>query len=635
MAHVQHDNKLYIQGGFTTTNYTSQFNALDLSSPWSAASSSWHPLKDGMFVSHHALVSIAPQHAKGIGNGSKGYILSVAGDRATNFWNAYDFDSGSWAPVSDVVAPYPDLQGHAAVTDPSTGFIYIIGGYSGNVNYTYNALTVFDPSTKAILFKEEATAATSLTDVTAIWSTERKAIMTFGGTRAPPASTSGLDFASINEYDPLKKTWTTMTSAGNIPTRRLDHCIAASADGSKFVLFGGSLDAKTYFSTIYIFDVKSGEWTMGQPAETFRTRMACGFHSGQFIAWGGSSGDNRVDTMHTATPIVYDLAQNLWVDRYDPMGLDVPPTTPTGGNGNNGNGRTGGEKNRGPVIGGAVAGVVIVMAVIFSLFIFLRYRKRQREKAYARTVAPSLVGDTPRLKNANLGFGSSEKKLYSSEPIDHYSAENLWANRRRREASSAASLDTSTGSSENDHSTLVPKTESRPVSESIQDYARRSNLGHNSMISSHRSSPPLQPQRPRRDHRSFGYEPILLPQPIPQKSVLAPEEDDDFLGNEHRGSHSRVGVAPLNIQYVDGSGVRSRPHPALVLPPLRPPENQQQAPYRTRGSMDLLPRPPRDSLDVPRRPRESLQVPRRTRESIQIGYHPRDITQTPNQYSDM
>src|SRR5690606_28761821 len=115
---------------------------------------------------------------------------------------------------------------------------------------------------------------------------------------------------------------------------------------------------------------------------------------------------------------------------------------------------------------------------------------------------------------------------------------------RRHEASSAASLDTSTGSSDNDHSTLVPKTESRPVSESIQDYARRSNLGHNSVISSQRSSSPFQPQRPRRDHRSFGYEPIPPTQQIPQNPERASEEDGDFLGNEQSGPYGRVGVAP-------------------------------------------------------------------------------------------
>lgn len=219
---MQYDNKLYIQGGYSTTNYTPQLDAIDLSQSWPTSAPVWFTLKDGAPISHHALVPVTGQHAKGLGP-SNAYILSIAGDGAPSFWSAFDVASGTWNSLTDIVAPYPQLQGHSAVTDPNTGYIYVIGGYTNNA--TYNALTVFDPATKTVLSQQAATADKSLTDIGAIWSPSRKSILTFGGSRAPPGPSSGLDLSTINEYDPSTNTWKPVVSKA-VVIQKIYICIA-------------------------------------------------------------------------------------------------------------------------------------------------------------------------------------------------------------------------------------------------------------------------------------------------------------------------------------------------------------------------------------------------------------------------
>ncbi|KAG0292497.1 hypothetical protein BGZ98_002559, partial [Dissophora globulifera] len=395
MAFVQSDNKLYIQGGFGITDYITQLNLLDLSTSWPTSAPAWTLLRDGPTLSHHGLVLAKPPRAAGLGAGKQGYLISIGGasptnatgpSNATRFWNDYDLQAGTWATfTSGTTPPFPGLEGHASVMDPNSGLVYIIGGYFSNT--TYNALTVFDPSTKAIVSQQAANANTSLTDVAAVWSSVRSTILTFGGSRAPPATSNGIDLTNLQEYDPATKSWKTMTTSGTVPTRRLDHCVAASDDGSSIVLFGGSLDTKTYFYDIYILDVKTAKWRQGSPASSPRTRMACGLYANQFIAFGGSSADNRTSTMHTNVPIVYDVASDNWVDSFNAAeSQQQPSNSPTTKKGNS---------NLGPIIGGAAAGAVILIGGAVALLLVIQRRKRESaEKVYENAkVVASLADD--------------------------------------------------------------------------------------------------------------------------------------------------------------------------------------------------------------------------------------------------
>ncbi|KAF9957765.1 hypothetical protein BGZ72_001431 [Mortierella alpina] len=233
----------------------------------------------------------------------------------------------------------------------------MIGGNSTNA---FNQLSVYDPKSQSMVSQHSATAATSLTDVGAVWSTTRNTILTFGGSRAPPAETKGLGGADLDEYDPASKTWKTMFGMLHIQG-------LCAEDGSTIVLFGGS-DGSTYFDTIYILDVGSGKWKKGQSAPVTRTRMACGFHSHQFVAWGGSSAGSRT-TMLNNLPIIYNLNDDKWTDEYS--ATEKPAKS----------------SNTGTIIGVLV--LIILVGVGAGLFIVKRRRRRREQAALHEDAAAS------------------------------------------------------------------------------------------------------------------------------------------------------------------------------------------------------------------------------------------------------
>ncbi|GJJ75361.1 hypothetical protein EMPS_07719 [Entomortierella parvispora] len=344
------NDALYIQGGFDVST-SNQFISLDLSTSWTSDSPAWSVLKDGQSTSHLALASISAAS----NGGAKGSILAVGGmgnPQLPAFFSSYDVNAAQWTNLTSVKSPYNYLEGHAMVTDPNTGLIYIIGGYGSN---TFNQLSVYDPKAKSMVSQNAATAATSLTDVGAVYCSSRNSILTFGGSRAPPAGTNGLGSSDLNEYDIQSKQWKTMSTSGDVPPARLDHCMASSDDGSKIVLFGGTVDGNTYFDTLYVLDVSTGKWKQGQSASVARTRMACAFHSYQFVAWGGSSGASRTTVLNNI-PIVYNLNHGKWVNNYNAT-----------------------EKMEKSGSGALIGGVVAALAIAGGLGFFMYKRKKRRQ----------------------------------------------------------------------------------------------------------------------------------------------------------------------------------------------------------------------------------------------------------------
>ncbi|KAG0221198.1 hypothetical protein BGX31_010104 [Mortierella sp. GBA43] len=295
-------------------------------------------------------------------------------------------------------------------------------------------LSVYDPKSKVTVSASSATAATSLTDVGAVWLNSRNTILTFGGSRAPPASTQGLGSGELNEYDPASKTWNTMSTSGDVPPARLDHCMAASDDGSKVVVFGGTSDnLNEYFNTIYVLDVKNGKWKQGQSASVARTRMACAFHSSQFIAWGGSSSSSRT-TMLNNIPIVYNLNNNKWTDNYN---ADETPKASSS------------SSNVGKLVGALVAMFVIAIGVGYFVMKKRQKRKQAEEDAYrsdALTAAAiqsreDVLHDDSNIKvQVNSIYGN----IYAMSPMDSQGYASAHSNGSEKVNSSPYSYSTGT-----------------------------------------------------------------------------------------------------------------------------------------------------------------------------------------------
>ncbi|KAG0001878.1 hypothetical protein BGZ80_010669 [Entomortierella chlamydospora] len=385
MAFTKVDTKFFIQGGFSNGNFTSQFVDLELSASWTTSSPIWDTLPTGgPLVSHHTMVYVAPEHAAALGTGKKGYLLTIGGSAPPtlpSFWNTYDLDSGTWA-ARNFSTPYQALEGHTAVSSPTTGLVYIIGGF-WNVTNTVpvapavnNSITIFNPVTGTIVHQSLASPQESLTDASAVWSNVTNTILVFGGSRAASnlLSLSGLDMANVIEYDPVSFSSTRRSTTGNIPTRVLDHCTAISDDGSMVVVFGGSTDSKTTSDDLFVLNLGNNTWKQGASASMRRTRMSCGFHSNQFFAWGGSS-DQNSNTMHDVVPIVYDIAHNAWTDRYY---ADGPPSSNPSGQDNPD--APDKKTSLAAIIGGAV-GAAVLIGCIAAFILYRRKRRDQKNKA--------------------------------------------------------------------------------------------------------------------------------------------------------------------------------------------------------------------------------------------------------------
>lgn len=191
---------------------------------------------------------------------------------------------------------------------------------------------------------------------------------------------------------------------------RIHYLHTLAEDGSKIVLFGGSLDSSTFFDTIYVLDVVTGVWKQGASASAYRTRMACGFMAGQFVAFGGSRGSNRETTMHDNVPIIYDLDLDVWSTGYDPAG----PTGGDGGGGNgSGDGGDGGDgKSNTAVIAAAVGGVVAVILIGVAAFFFFRRRRQNRDKKAIESEA--------RIAAAVADEDERQGLSYRLDPVAHH-----------------------------------------------------------------------------------------------------------------------------------------------------------------------------------------------------------------------
>ncbi|KAG0022197.1 hypothetical protein BGZ81_008637 [Podila clonocystis] len=400
-AFVQIGDKLYIQGGFSSTTFVQDFFVVDLASSWATASPTVKNLPAGQLTSHHGLAAV--------GGGAQ--ILAVGGlNNPSSFVRSFDLATQRWTNAAGTPPFATGLEGLTAVTDPATGQVYVIGG--NNVGSStvapsqYNGVMVYDPTSTKFATQQPATNTTSLTDPGVVWSTVRKSILVFGGSLAPPVSPVGLDLTAVREYDPVSKSWKTMVTTGDVPPARFDHCVAASEDGSRIVLFGGAKDTNVNYDTLYVLDVAAGTWKQGQSASTTRTKFACAFYKNQFVAHGGSAGADR-KTMLDNVVAVYNLDRGQWVDSY------AGSTTGSAGS-------SGSSSNIG-VIAGVAGGVVALLIVIGAFWWFRRRRAAKEREAYESDArAAAAIGHEDEHRRPNGWSSHQTPKYHAHRESQHF-----------------------------------------------------------------------------------------------------------------------------------------------------------------------------------------------------------------------
>ncbi|KAF9978044.1 hypothetical protein BGZ73_003971 [Actinomortierella ambigua] len=355
---------LYIQGGnidFRDPNpiRTGQFYRLDLSVPWNTSQPAWYKLKDGPVNAIFPAVFSLDEKT----------MITFHSGISTTFAYKYSVDSDTWSPSSLRVSN-PDFQGINAVTDLSTGLVYVAAGYSSPYRDNMDVFDFAIDDIRSSKLPPSSQAFEARAYYTNVWSRFRKSILYFGGYNASLAPVSS---AVVTEYVPSTQVWSTLTPTGTGPSIRADHCMAANDDGSKVIVYGGRMP-NSNSGDIFILDLKTNSWTKGM-AGPIRLYTTCTIAGDLFITWGGTDGTQTVGFGTTSqSPQVYNITADRWVTNYVPPASYVTPPSP---------GENGGEtkSNVGAIVGGIVAAVVVVAGAAF--FIFWRRRKSTKGKGKA------------------------------------------------------------------------------------------------------------------------------------------------------------------------------------------------------------------------------------------------------------
>ncbi|KAG0232139.1 hypothetical protein BGW42_008355 [Actinomortierella wolfii] len=358
-AFARTKTSLYIQGGSIDSRdpnpiRTGQFYRLDLSVPWNTSRPAWYKLRDGPVNTIFPAVFSLDEKT----------MITFHSGTSTTFAYKYSVDTDSWSP-STLRVNNPDWQGISAVTDLSTGLVYLAAGYSSGAR---DNMDVFDfaiddiRSTKLPPGNQVFEARAYYTNV---YSKARNSILYFGGYNA---SLQVVENAVVSEYK----------TTGTGPSSRADHCMAINDDGTKVIVYGGRLPTG-FNGDIFILDLKTTSWTKGL-AGPVRLYTTCVIAGDLFITWGGNDGTQTVGFgATTVAPLIYNITADRWVTDYIPPASYVPPPPANHGNEDGGDNveKSTKSNNVGAIAGGVAAAVAVVAAV--AIFIFMRRRKTTKD----------------------------------------------------------------------------------------------------------------------------------------------------------------------------------------------------------------------------------------------------------------
>ncbi|KAG9061060.1 hypothetical protein KI688_007689 [Linnemannia hyalina] len=345
--------KWYILGGLPSgadgTLPIGQFFSLDLSVPWSANTPAWKRLTSGPQQSIFPGVFTADQKTM--------VVFHIAGQYSTY---KYTVATDTWAS-SSVSFPLGGTQGIGAVTDPSSGLVYIAGGYTDR-----GTMDVYNPATDAVAhtaLPNPANIFAARWYYTNTWNEQRKTVMYFGGYNITNNAANNF----VSEFSPSAASWNTMVSD----------------DGTQVIIYGGRLPSGPFSGEVFILNTITGVWTQGAPGQP-RIYTACTIAGDQLLLWGGRT---TGDVMVASPVLVYNIATNSWGSDYVPPASYVASASasataakPTGTGTGTGGDASGGS-NTGAIVGGIVGGIVVIGAIAGLLI----YRRRQQRNTHGHS----------------------------------------------------------------------------------------------------------------------------------------------------------------------------------------------------------------------------------------------------------
>ncbi|KAF9110589.1 hypothetical protein BGX27_006143 [Mortierella sp. AM989] len=377
-AFARAGSKLYIQGGSFVQNNIhiaslNQLFSLDLSTSWSVDSPPWEELKAG--IADYTIHGVATSD-------NTTFLVFAKGDNGLTTIPRYDIPTNTWGLISPGLTTDQDFNpGSRPVLDPVSGFVYL-----NNIR----TMEVFDFLTSTRLTQHIPPNNISRLYDGVSYISSRHSLMYGGGVNDRGYIDDGAGL--VREYSLDSSAWFHHTTTGQLPTPRVDNCVAASEDGSTVIVYGGKV-AAGYTSTLYILDVLTNTWTQG-PDGSVRAFMACIIVGDQFLVWGGFDGKNT----HTGPPEVFKMATHQWVNGYTaPSYYTNPPPS-------SGSGTTittpplssiPSSNNLGAILGGVIGGLFVLL-LSGGIYIYL---KRNEKKGDTSNVQNSeKTGDQERLQ---------------------------------------------------------------------------------------------------------------------------------------------------------------------------------------------------------------------------------------------
>ncbi|KAG0047395.1 hypothetical protein BGZ83_007543 [Gryganskiella cystojenkinii] len=314
------EKTLYIQGGQNASrNSVNQFFALDLTQPWPVSNPAWISLPLGGSSSSpgaNNTPSAPTQSQQSITLSQDGQNLMFWSNKANQSISIFNMHSQTWqAPIPNPPG-LTQINGLVALTDPTTGNIYVPNGAANMTVGGPKMMQVFNPVIKSSDLRampETSQMPSGVVFYTFVWSSVLNGMIMYG-----------------------------------------------VYNGTKMVVFGGINALNGVQGGLYILDIASNTWTQRKPAfpADWRRGMACGAADDYFVAWGGDTG--FAGNLVTLTPIIYNVATDQWTNNFrGPNTLPQP-----------------GSSNTGAIIGGSVGGLLAL--AILGLFVYKRHQKHKR-----------------------------------------------------------------------------------------------------------------------------------------------------------------------------------------------------------------------------------------------------------------
>ncbi|KAI8359606.1 hypothetical protein B0O80DRAFT_440662 [Mortierella sp. GBAus27b] len=286
-----------------------QFFSLDLSIPWTSDAPAWTSLT----------------RRETTGNLTQGMVAATKDKSSLLFFAnevtyRFDIKTSTWDKDPFKTWDYIPIVGDA-VTDTDTGFIYGMEGF--HVSDPFNAkpidhfrFTEFDPATKtssAVVIQDRYSTQSY------VYSHATKSLYALDGFIEKLVEGDAWKANRLQVYNPKSKSWSVMTTTGQVPPGRLTSCFVSAYGGKKLVLAGGEDGGQAALTSVYMLDLATATWTRMADAPRGSWFPACAANGDSFIYWGGLD-SSKDPTYSNDGPIILNMATNTWGRSFTPGG---------------------------------------------------------------------------------------------------------------------------------------------------------------------------------------------------------------------------------------------------------------------------------------------------------------------------